>query len=180
MLAFSLCTKKKISWHWNCRCILYVANKRQDKFSWHLKPICQHLKNANKNYFFCSAITPNAIKYAMHNFYIIISVMYNNNLCRTKHDNCKMSNQHFLFILFKTMTVLPLWPYTAVYCERRTLVCPEGPICSSCRHKGELPGWKLPLDEGYLAGSTHLLVTVLRYACPATLCGTETIIVSWG
>jgi hypothetical protein len=71
------------------------------------------------------------------------------------------------------MVVLSFDPTSQVYCERCMLACPKGPICSSCCHRGELPGWKLSLGEGHPADSTHLLVTVLQYACHATLCGID-------
>ena len=59
------------------------------------------------------------------------------------------------------MVVSPFDTIPQVYREWRMLTYLEGPICSSCRHRGELPGSKLPLGEGYLADSTHLLVIIL-------------------
>jgi hypothetical protein len=44
--------------------------------------------------------------------------------------------------------------------------------------KGRATGLETLLGGGHLADSTHLLVTILRCACHATLCDTETIIVS--
>ena len=80
------------------------------------------------------------------NVYVIISVMYNNILCRIKHDSCKMNKQHFIFYFFvKIMAMFYPFDLTPPFTvSGACCLCPEGPICSSCCYRRELPGWKLP------------------------------------
>ena len=46
---------------------------------------------------FDNLVTLPFYKICYENFYTTISVMYNNNLYRIKHDSCKISKQYFLF-----------------------------------------------------------------------------------
>ena len=101
-------------------------------------------------------------------FYVTITVMYNNNLQSMIVAKWVIST--FFSLFCQNNDRFTFWPIAvSLPCLAHVWLVPKDSFGSSCRHKGELPGWKLPLGGGHLAGSTHILVTVLRCACHATL-----------